>query len=205
MIGLASLLIVLALSTAWWIWQGRAEPLKDYGAAPTFTLTDHLGRPVSSDSLAGQVVLANFVYTTCTDICPALSGQMLAVQQRLRQKDLLGTDVQLLSFTVDPERDTPDVLRAYAERYRADPDTWRFLTGPEAILKPLIVDGFHLGVQVLPPAPAVAGSEHTHASYEVMHSGRFVLIDQDGHVRAYYNGGEFEPERVIRDIQRLVN
>ncbi len=203
--GLAILLVVLTVLTAWWVWHGRTEPLKDYGAAPSFTLTDQRGRPVSSDSLAGHVVLANFVYTTCTDICPALSGQMLGVQERLRGEQLLGTDVQLLSFTVDPARDTPDVLRAYAERYRADPDVWRFLTGPEGVLKPLIVEGFHLGVQVLPPATAVADSEHSHGAYEVMHSGRFVLIDQDGHVRAYYNGSEFEPERVVRDIQQLLD
>lgn len=205
MLGLALLLVVLAVPAAWWLSQARPEPLKDYGVAPVFILTDQLDRPVSSDSLAGQVVVANFVYTTCTDICPALSGQMLSLQKRLREEDLLGAEVQLLSFTVDPKRDTPAILRAYAERYRADPDNWRFLTGPEAVLKPLIVDGFHLGVQALPPATAVAHAVHKNESYEVMHSGRFVLIDQRGHVRTYYDGREFDPERVVRDIKQLLD
>ena len=180
----------------------------DFGAAPAFTLTDQLERPVSSDMFQGKVVVANFIYTSCTDICPLLSTQMQALQERLRQENLLGGQVQLLSFSVDPARDTPAVLRKYAERHKADPDAWRFLTGPEETVKPLIVDGFHLGVQALPPPTAMPGG-HTHEAasgdYEVMHSGRFVLIDQQGQIRTYYDGRELDLERVLRDIRGLLH
>src|SRR3989441_1942525 len=180
----------------------------DFGAAPAFTLTDQLERPVSSDMFQGKVVIANFIYTSCTDICPLLSTQMQSLQGRLRQENLLGKQVQLLSFTVDPIRDTPAVLRKYAERHKADPDAWRFLTGPEETVKPLIVDGFHLGVQALPP-PTETNGAHSHSAasleeYEVMHSGRFALIDQQGHIRTYYDGREFDLERVLRDIRGLL-
>jgi protein SCO1 len=180
----------------------------DFGAAPAFRLTDQLERPVSSDTFRGKIVIANFIYTSCTDICPLLSTQMQSLQERLRQENLLGNQVQLLSFTVDPVRDTPAVLRNYAERHKADPDAWRFLTGPEETVKPLIVDGFHLGVQALPP-PTVGHGAHTDSTasgeeYEVMHSGRFVLIDQQGHIRTYYNGQELDLERVLRDIRGLL-
>ena len=186
----------------------HAQSLEIFGDAPAFTLTDQLERPVSSNEFRGKVVVANFIYTHCKDICPLLSAQMQAFQERLRQEHVLGNEVQLLSFTVDPARDTPAVLRAYAERHRADPDAWRFLSGPKDTLIPLIVEGFHLGTQALPPPEASPGANgddmHAHNDYEVMHSGRFVLIDQQGRIRAYYDGREFDPERVMGDIRQLL-
>ena len=186
-----------------------SDATDDFGVAPAFTLTDQLERPINSDMFKGKIVVADFIYTSCTDICPLLSTQMQALQERLRQENLLGNQVQLLSFTVDPVRDTPAVLRTYAARHKADPDAWRFLTGPEQTVKPLIVDGFHLGVQALPP-PTVTQGAHSHSTalgqeYEVMHSGRFVLIDQQGHIRTYYDGREFDLERVLRDIRGLLH
>ena len=200
------LLCLLFLLSIWWVRRGAVQPLERYGVAPTFTLTNQLERPVSSDALRGKVVVANFIYTTCTDICPTLSGQMLALQKRLQQEQLLGTEVHLLSFTVDPTRDTPAVLRTYAERFGADPTAWQFLTGPEAVVKPVIEDGFHLGVQVLRDADRshYHGSTDAPRSYEVMHSGRFVLIDGEGTIRAYYDGREFDPDQVMRDIHHLL-
>lgn len=184
------------------------DAVGDFGPAPSWRLTDHLKRPVSAELFRGRIVLADFIYTNCTDICPQLSLTMQAVQERLLAEGLLGREVQLLSFTTDPARDTPDVLQAYAARHRADPDAWRFLTGPEATLVPLIVDGFRLGVQALPPAVEEGHGSHTSAtnpaSYEVMHSGRFVLIDRQGRIRAYYDGQTLEPDRVVRDIRNLM-
>jgi protein SCO1/2 len=200
-------LLVLAGARTSAPYQMKSGGVGDFGAAPAFTLTDQLERPVSSDMFRGKVVVADFIYTSCTDICPLLSTQMQALQERLRQESLLGSHVQLLSFSVDPARDTPAVLRTYAERHKADPDAWRFLTGPEETVKPLIVDGFHLGVQALPPPTAVPGG-HTHdaasGDYEVMHSGRFALIDQQGHIRTYYDGQELDIERILRDIRQVL-
>lgn len=186
----------------------QTRELEVFGDAPTFTLTDQLERPVRSDDLRGRVVVANFIYTNCPDICPLLSLRMQALQERLREEGLLGEGVQLLSFTVDPGRDTPPVLRTYAERHRADPDAWRFLTGPEDELVPMIVEGFHLGVDALPPkqtATSHDGDEHARSEfYEVMHSGRFVLIDRQWRIRAYYDGRELDLDRVVADIRQLL-
>lgn len=182
-----------------------ADSLEVFGAAPSFAgLVDQDERPITANEFRGKVVVANFIYTSCTDICPLLSARMRQLQERLRQEDLLGTQVQLLSFSVDPSRDTPEVLRGYAERNGSDPTAWHFLTGPEAQLIPMIVDGFHLGVNVLPPQGTTHDDEAGHATYEVMHSGRFVLIDRDWRIRAYYDGREIDPERVIRDVRQVL-
>ena len=205
--GMLGVLILVLAGYRGTLWRPAAD-LRVFGDAPTFTLVDQLERPVGSDDFYGKVVVAIFIYTNCPDICPLLSLHMQALQERLRQEGLLGREVQLLSYTVDPARDTPAVLRAYAERHRADTDAWRFLTGPENGVVPLIVDGFRLGVQALPPQRAspsthVAGAGHQ-ASYEVMHSGRFVLIDRQWRIRAYYDGREFDLARVLRDIRTLI-
>lgn len=204
-VGLATVLAVLAYRS---LAMDEAQSLRFFGNAPTFVLTDHLERPVSSDELRGKVVVANFIYTNCVDICPLLSVRMQALQARLREEGLLGRRVQLLSFTVDPARDTVPVLRAYAERHQADPDAWRFLTGREDEIVPLIVDGFHLGVQALPPKEAEQGGlDHGDAHdkpYEVMHAGRFVLIDRQWRIRAYYDGRDLDLEQVVRDVRQVL-
>ncbi|MEO7909351.1 MAG: SCO family protein, partial [Roseiflexaceae bacterium] len=109
----------------------RSSAPDDFGTAPAFALTDQPERPVRSDMFQGKILVANFIYTRCTDICSLLSTQMQFLQERLRQENLLGYQVQLLSFSVDPVRDTPAVLRSYAARHKANTDSWRFLTGPE--------------------------------------------------------------------------
>ncbi len=181
-----------------------AAALDDYGPAPSFRLTDQLGRPITSEELTGKVVLVDFIYTSCTDICPLLSEQMRTVQERLGAANLLGSRAQLISFTVDPARDSPEVLRAYAERYRADPQAWRFVTGPESYVMAVIVNGFHIGVQTTPPnALPIGDTASPDGSYEVLHSGRLVLIDRAGRIRAYYDTRGLDIDRVVRDIRAL--
>lgn len=186
---------------------GTTQDLVPLGAAPSFALRDQLDRPIRSEDFSGTVIVANFIYTQCADICPILSAQMEQLQNRLRQEALLGPRVQLLSFTVDPRHDTPAVLRTYAERYHADPATWHFLTGPEEIMIPLIVDGFKLGVNALPPVASPTGEiqrDHQAApASEVMHSGRFILIDPQGQIRAYYDGQTLDLDQVVHAIRQL--
>jgi protein SCO1/2 len=199
-------LVLLAAVGFWALGLAPAQRLDDFGAAPAFNLTDQLERPISSEALRGKVVVADFVYTRCRDICPMLSARMHDLQERLRQEGLLGSQVLLLSFTVDPAIDTPAVLRAYGARFRADPEVWRFLSGPEQTLVPLIVDDFHLGREVLPPKPGEqqGSGADPNTAYEIMHGGRFVLIDPQGRIRAYYDGREFDLEQVVRDIRTLL-
>lgn len=194
-----------------------APALEVYGDTPAFTLTDQLGRTVNSEDLRGHVLLADFIYTTCPDICPLLTQQFAAIQSQLRDQKLLGSKVELLSFTVDPTHDTVPVLKSYAEQHGADPEAWRFLTGPEHYLVPLIVQGFKLGVQPLPSASSAAtagtagggGTAGTAGaggtSGVVMHSARIVLLDQQGRVRAYYDGSNLDPAQVMRDIKSLAH
>ncbi len=200
--------VVIGISLVWTgalnrLVRPSAAALEDYGPAPSFRLTDQLGRPIASEELAGKVILVDFIYTSCTDICPLLSEQMRTVQERLRAADLLDSRAQLVSFTVDPGRDTPEVLRGYAERYRADPRAWRFVTGPETDVLAVIVNGFYVGVQAMPPSLLSPGDAPGSGGYEVMHSGRLVLIDREGRIRSYYDTRELDIDRVVRDIRAL--
>lgn len=158
---------------------------------PDFSLTERSGRAVSLQDLAGQVWVANFVFTHCTGPCPLLSAQMQGLQAEVR--DLEG--VRLVSFSVDPDRDTPEVLRAYADGFEAHPEKWLFLTGMRHVMYDLIRNGFKLGVQG--PATdhkAHPGSDRMPATGQVsepgqiLHTLRFALVDREGRVRGYYDG-----------------
>ena len=183
------------------------EELPVYYEIPSFSLTDQLGRPVTSDDLKGRVVLANFIFTNCTEFCLTLTPRMAQVQEGLRDDGLLGSDVALLSFSVDPEYDTPAVLRDYAELYGADHDAWRFLTGPSEEMENIVTKGFKLAYTEVPQSLDHLhpdGSVHIH-EYNVVHTNRLALVDGEGQVRAYYDGAvEWDIELVLGDIRRLV-
>ena len=106
------------------------SPLADIGPAPPTVLVDSAGKPFDLASLKGKVVLVSFVYTTCTGVCPATTQAIVRVQNALKEAKLWGTSVAFVSITLDPKRDTPEVLRQYARLFRADPAAWHFLTGP---------------------------------------------------------------------------
>lgn len=187
----------------------RYTTLDDFGALPPFTLTDQHGQAFGLNSLRGKVVVANFVYTSCEDTCPMLSSRMRVLQNGLREQALLGGKVQLISVTTDPARDSPEKLRSYAEGLDADPHSWWFLTGPEATIRSLIQEGFKLPVQEMAGAEATPhvhadGKHHLH-EYEVLHANQFVLVDQQGHIRTYYDGLSVDPEQIVRDVGRLAD
>ena len=191
-IGWLGLLLALSASLAC----RQEPPLPAYGAAPTFSLTDQRGSPFGSGDLGGRVALANFIYTGCTDTCPLLSATMGQVQEQLKADGLFGSKIVLLSFSLDPPRDTPPVLAAYGERFGADPDGWKMLTGPTEALGQLAQD-FKLGRPI--PLPLDAKNP----VINLAHSNRFVLVDGDGQVRAYYQGDALDVDAVIGDIRRL--
>jgi protein SCO1/2 len=142
------------------------------------------------------VVLASFVFTTCTDICPLLTATMAQVRDQLKQAKLLGDKAVIVSFTVDPEHDTPDALTVYGERFGATPVEWRFLTGDRQSIDDLLIGGFKVGRPA--PAPKTPG-----AAPEIIHTNRFALIDPKGQVRALYNGEELDVPSVVEEIRRL--
>src|SRR5215831_2354162 len=153
-------------------WGCNAPPsLDDLGPVAEFHLTERSGRSVSLSDLHGKIWIASFVFTRCTGPCPQVTGTMARVQAELGEKN----DIQLVSFTVDPDRDNLDDLREYADHFGADKDRWLFLTGPKEVIDPLCEKGFGLGLQ------RVDGKEITHST-------RLVLVDRRGHKRGYFDG-----------------
>ncbi len=204
-LGLISVLLVVLIGYRGWR-LAQSPGLDDFGMAPTFPLTDQAGQTVVDDDLRGKVVVVDFVYTGCRESCPLLTARMQALRDRLRREGLLGTRVQLLSLTVNPTRDTPPVLRAYAEQHGADPAAWRFLTGPEEVMQRVIIQGFFQAVVPLPATPAdtTAQGDADGEAGDILHSNRFVLIDRQGCMRAFYDGLALDPDQAVRDIRLLL-
>jgi len=161
---------------------------------PDFTLTERSGRSVTRDDLLGQIWVADFIFTRCSGVCPLLSSRMAVLQRALREQ---GVDARLVSFSVDPTHDTPEVLREYAGHFGADANRWLFLTGPRDQLYDLIGKGFMLSVAEREPGQDDSGELITH-------SDRFVLVDRQGRIRGYYHGTEDETlNRLVTDIAVL--
>lgn len=137
--GIAAVVCIAVVGVVIWRWQARAtsaansplplEGLKNFGAVPDFTFTERSGRKISLVNLKGKVWVAQFFYTHCTDICPLTVAQMGLLHLEYLNDPEFRQAIRLVSITVDPERDTPAVLRRYAEHFSADPDLWLFLTG----------------------------------------------------------------------------
>ena len=171
-----------------------ALALPQLGTAPTFRLTNRFGQPFNSSALTGKIWVADFMFTTCPLICPTLSGHMAILQSRLEDQNLQN-DVRIVGFSIDPETDTPEKLRAYGETYGANPDIWKLLTGERADIWSLCRDGFKLHVQDNPG----------NTDEPITHSGKFVLVDRHGVIREYYDGMDpTEVDRLAADITALV-
>jgi len=190
--------IAFVVAAGLWSLRGRleasgAEP-PVLGVVPGFTLVERSGRPVGREDLIGQPWVADFIFTRCAGMCPALSTRMGEVRRKLHEQ---GLHARLVSFTVDPAHDTPEVLREYATRFGAD-EGWLFVTGERDALYQLIGQGFRLSVAERSPEQAADGDEL------VTHSDRFVLVDAEGRIRGYYHGSEPEAVPVLlRDLAAL--
>jgi len=172
---------------------GAVPPI--LGAAPSFSLVERSGRPFTRADLDGQPWVADFIFTRCTGMCPALSTRMAEIRHRAGEA---GLPARFVSFSVDPTHDTPAVLQAYAPRFGAG-DDWVFLTGERDALYALIGDGFHLSVADRAPEAAAADGGEL-----ITHSDRFILVDAAGQVRGYYHGTDAEtPAMLLRDLAAL--
>ena len=211
--GVLAVACAAIIAAAIWQWRERAisgtnserllEGLKDYGAVPDFTFTERSGRKVGLADLKGKVWVAQFFYTHCTDICPLTVPQMgLFHLEYLNDPDFRSA-VRFVSITVDPERDTPPVLRNYAEHFSADPDLWLFLTGDKAATVRLAQEGFKLGIGEEANPPDVV--KKTGEEKELFHSNRLILIDRKAQIRGYYSGIDAEAMvRLRRDLKTLL-
>jgi protein SCO1/2 len=158
----------------------RQKPLPVLGEIPQFELLNQQGSKFGRSALDGHVWIADFIFTNCESSCPRMSSKMHLVQ------GATGPQVKLVSFTVDPARDTPQALAEYGKKYSADTRRWTFLTGDTATLDMLDHDAFKLG------------------NLNMDHSTRFVLVDKKGRVRGYYGLFDGDPvARLAKDAARL--
>jgi protein SCO1/2 len=187
---------VLAVLGALHLGACKGEELPRLGAVPELSLTDHRGAALTATSLRGRPWIANFIFTRCQGICPVLSNRMADLLRRLERAGI--ADMTAVSFSVDPEHDDPATLRAYAERFEADPERWLFLTGPMVEIERVVRDGFRLSIAALPEA------ERRTAPEPITHSDRFVLVDAQLRIRGYYHGTEDEGLAALeRDLHAL--
>jgi protein SCO1/2 len=156
-----------------------------------FTFIDQQARPLEAESLKGKVWIANFIFTSCAAECLVLSARFAELQRLFAKED----DLAFVSFSVDPQTDTPERLGQFANRWHADPEKWFFLTGEAAEVDALVKNSFLLPITRDPIEAGKLMSER------FIHSNRFAIVDRSGTVRAYVEG--LEPE-AISTISRIV-
>lgn len=161
---------------------GRGEPPPVLGRIPAFSLMDQGGRPLGSAELAGGPWVADLVFTRCALVCPRMTAAMARLDRRLPRDG-----VRLVSVSVDPVHDTPEVLADYAAKHGAS-ERWSFLTGEPEAVRALALEGFKLGVA------EIAGEADP--GLAITHSDRFVLVDSESRVRGYYD--PFDPASIAR-------
>lgn len=173
---------------SWWV----RPPLPVLSQLPAeFELVDHEGRHMGSGEMRGKVWVANFIFTRCWGICPALTAHMRALVSHCGEDPA----VRFVSVSVDPSYDTPDVLARYARQHGVRSDRWRFCTGERDKIVELVRRGFLLGVE---PSPD--------PNEPIVHSNRFALVDRQLRVRAYHQPTEQDfVQAVCEDLTRLVN
>jgi protein SCO1/2 len=153
------------------------DPPPKLADLPSFSLLDTAGEPFGSADLEGRVYVANFIFTRCIAICPTLTSAMARLDRRYVEEGVEG--IHLVSVTVDPAFDTPEKLAAYGRGFGVDPLRWTMLTGPPEQVERLIEQGFKTGIGA--PEPLGEGI------VDIAHSGKFVLVDQSGGIRGYYD------------------
>jgi protein SCO1 len=176
----------------------RAIALPELGTLPAFQLSDERGARLGRDALLGKVTVVDFIFTSCSTACPVLSAEMARIQDHVRHKGL--TDrVRLLSISVDPERDTPERLRAFGARWGADAGLWRFARGDEAELRRVVVDGMKQAVERQLDRGELDG-------FTILHGTRMVLVDEEARIRGYYDASDADDRaRLRRDLEALAD
>jgi len=162
------------------------------GTLPAVALSDQDGRPFTHETARGKVWIADFIFTRCPTVCPRLTERMAKLQKRLRH---MGGEVRLVSFSVDPEFDTPARLASYARSAHANPRVWTFVTGRLGAMEHAVVSGFKVAMGRDKAAPDDFLS--------IFHAERFVLVDRRLRIRGYYDGDDESQDRLIRDAALL--
>jgi len=164
------------------------ESLSKIKLAPEFTLTKQDGKRLALKELRGKVLAITFIFASCADTCPLLTAKMVGLQKRLGSD--FGPKIFFVSITVDPERDTPEVLKSYAEAYKANPAGWAFLTGTQ--------------VEIRDVAKRYGIYYKKTRRGDVDHTFLTSLVDRKGTLRVQYMGVQFNPDEMLRDLHSLV-
>ncbi len=165
------------------------------GQVPPFTFSDQQGKPFGAGDLRGRVSVAAFMFTRCPTICPRITATMQELQQRARS---VGVAIHWVSFSVDPENDTPAVLEKYAADRNIDPNSWSFLTGDSTEIRKVAEQGFKIAAEGTPEATA----DH----YGISHGSHLVLVDKRGQIRGYYRTLDDDAQlRLIDDAKLLAD
>jgi cytochrome oxidase Cu insertion factor (SCO1/SenC/PrrC family) len=171
-------LTILVLLGAFVVLPAKSRALPMLGQMADFELTSQDNRPVTLASLHGDIWIADVIFTRCAGQCPIMSAHMRGVQDSLPA----GKPVKLVSFTTDPDFDTPSVLKQYGAKFGAHDGQWLFLTGTKTALRHATLDGLKLAS--IENSSGQAGD----AGSLFVHSEKFVVIDQDGQIRGYFDG-----------------
>ncbi len=156
--------------------------------APAFRYLSHTGDSIGLDDMRGKVFVVDFFFTECPAACPMMSTQMSRVQRAFAQEPQFG----IISFSLDPAKDSLPALRAYAERFGAVEGSWYFLTGPRSSIYPMGEEGFLANLVI-------------NEDGSIDHSEKFILVDHRGGIRGYYQGTEAaEVDKLINDARYLL-
>jgi protein SCO1/2 len=162
-----------------------------YNTIPPFSFVNQDGDTVTEQIVKDKIYVADFFFTTCPTICPVMKKQMLVVHAKYKDNP----DLMILSHTIDPEHDTPEVLKTFAKDLNVTGNQWQFLTGPKE-------KTYELGLKHY----MVVAKEEKTAEGGFLHSGAFILVDKDKHVRGMYDGTTEEgTQKLIADIQTLLD
>lgn len=190
--GLVAVLGLVAAAAGLHLRRARPADLPVLGTVPPFRLVERSGKPVSLDDLRGRTWVAGFIFTRCGGICPAMTA-------RMKELHAAAPGLELVSFSVDPEHDTPEVLERYARQHGIR-ERWRFVTGPTTALYGLAADGFRLAAAAVPPE-----EQRSQGDGPFLHSSRLVLVDAEARIRGYYDTADAEALGRLRgDAARLL-
>lgn len=168
------------------------HPPEVLGTVPAFTMVNHHSQSFGSEQLAGKTWVASFIFTRCKTFCPMITKQLLDLQGKITNSQL---PLQIVSFTVDPEFDTPETLNRFAGTVAANPNIWTFVTSDQDKLKSLIENGFKLAM-----------GERTEASdlIDIAHAQKLVLVDAQGRVRGYYDASAAGVDEIFYRAEAVV-
>lgn len=184
--------LLLAIPVGQRLLEGPDLPI--YQTLPEFSFVDQDGGSFGLDRVEGRAWVANFIFTSCPTVCPLLTQKMATLESRSRA---LGNKVHFVSFSVDPENDTPEVLKAFGQQYEQDTARWSMVTGPVEAIENTIIGSFKIAVS------RPGDEDHDVNMFEIAHGEHFVLVDGAGRIRGYYANDVESHERLLADLNRL--